>query len=131
MAQVCLLQSWVELSQQLIDLRNLDLVALNVGPDLRQLLIGYAEILGLAVQKLLTVLDRLFEPGNLCTNLVVPALHLVELIITLGKLEPQFLYDHFSRALLGDCGIEVSLLLAATRFLSTNLILEVEQTQRQ
>ncbi len=77
------------------------------------------------------MLDRLFEPGNLRAYLVIPALHLVELVVALGELDSQFLDGCLGRALLGDCGVEACLLLAATRLLGADLVLQAQQSQGQ
>ena len=60
------------------------------------------EVVFLAFTKLTCVLDSLFEPGDLSANLVVAALHLVELFGTFGLLDAGVLNIRFNLTLVGD-----------------------------
>ena len=113
--RVRLLEAGPELAQHLLELLELDLVACDVRVDLRDLLIGALQVLALALDELLAMLQRLLEPRDLRADLVVAALHRAEALVAIGELDAQLLDGGFRRALRGNGGLERDLLLAEAR----------------
>src|SRR6185295_11763302 len=109
--RVRLLEVGSELAQYLIELRQLELILLDVRVDLGDLRFGALQVLGLALNQLFAVLNRLLEARDFRANTVVVALHGAETLVAVRELDPQFLDRGFGRALRGDGCFEGDLLL--------------------
>src|SRR6185369_1767091 len=79
-----LLEPGRELTEQLVELRELDLVARDVRLNFGDLRVGALQILGLPLDQLLAVLNGLLETRDLGADLVVAPLHGVESLAAIG-----------------------------------------------
>jgi hypothetical protein len=80
----------IQLAQKPVELLDLALIALDMRLKLIEMLFGRLQVLALPLSKLLTVLNRLLEPGNFGADFVIVTLYGVELVVTIGQGDPQF-----------------------------------------
>ena len=128
---VRLLEARLQLAQNALELLELDLIARDVRVDLGDLLIGALQVLGLALDEILTMLQRLLEARDLAADPVVAALHGAEALVAVGELHAQLLDRGFGGTLRRDGGLERDLLLAERMLLLGDFGSQCAQSQRE
>ena len=108
----------------MLELRELDLILLDVRVDLRNLGIRVLQVFSLSLDELLTVLYRLLQPRDFRSDAVVIPLHRAEALVTIGELHSQLFEHAFRRALFCDRRLEGNLLLAERLLLGCDIGLQ-------
>ncbi len=126
-----LLEPRGQLAEQLIELRELDLVARDMGLNLGDLSFGAVEILGLALDQLLAVLNGLLEARDLRADAVVLGLHGIEPLTAVGELDAELLDRRLGRALRRDRGLERELSLGELPLLIAHLSAQRGKPKRE
>ena len=101
-----------QFAQRHLKLRDFALILVNVIANFGSTLARLLKVPGLPLAQFMRVLDRLFQPRNLCANFIETTLHLVKFVAAIALAHASALDTGLLLSLLGYCGLESRLPLA-------------------